>query len=155
MTSPSYWVVYADACRRWLGERVGSWATWCLPAVRVEHAWALGLVGRLVALSGLLRWSPSGPLRDCYAGDRCSAERLLTARAIRVARSSAHLRLPVDLARSPMPRDWLLPSPHARLSAPLLHTCLACRVSILFRSKNHDTPKSLHNFTISEPCRNN
>ena len=24
----------ADACRRWLGERVGSWASWCLPSVR-------------------------------------------------------------------------------------------------------------------------
>jgi hypothetical protein len=35
------------------------------PQCGVEHAWVLGLVGRLVALSGLLRWSPSGPLRDC------------------------------------------------------------------------------------------
>ena len=35
------------------------------PQCGVEHAWALGLVGRLVALSGLLRRSPSGPLRDC------------------------------------------------------------------------------------------
>ena len=35
------------------------------PQCWVEHAWALGLVGRLVALSGLLRRSPSGPLRDC------------------------------------------------------------------------------------------
>ena len=25
-----------------------------------------------------------------------------------------------------------LPSPHTRLSAPLLHTCLACRASILY-----------------------
>ena len=35
------------------------------PQCGVEHAWALGLVGRLVALSGLLRRSQSGPLRDC------------------------------------------------------------------------------------------
>ena len=35
------------------------------PQCGVEHAWALGLVGRLVALSGLLRRSPSGSLRDC------------------------------------------------------------------------------------------
>ena len=35
------------------------------PQCGVEHAWALGLVGRLVAPSGLLRRSPSGPLRDC------------------------------------------------------------------------------------------
>jgi hypothetical protein len=35
------------------------------PQCGVEHAWTLRLVGRLVALSGLLRRSPSGTLRDC------------------------------------------------------------------------------------------
>ena len=35
------------------------------PQCGVEPAWALGLVGHLVALSGLLRRSPSRPLRDC------------------------------------------------------------------------------------------
>jgi hypothetical protein len=35
------------------------------PQCGVGHAWALGLVRRPVALSGLLRRSPSGPWRDC------------------------------------------------------------------------------------------
>ena len=87
----------------------------------VGHASALGLVRCPVAISGLLRWSPSGTYRCCCMRDRYCAERSLTMHTFRIARSSAHLRVPIDQARSPMPRNLLLPAPHARLSAPLLH----------------------------------
>jgi hypothetical protein len=53
----------------------------------VGHAWTLGLVRRLVALSGLLRRSPSGARRICCFGGGCSTERFLTMRTLRVARS--------------------------------------------------------------------
>ena len=60
----------ADACRRWLGERVGTWASWCLPAVRGRAcvgAWAGGASGgsfgaftpvAVWAIARLLRWGP-------------------------------------------------------------------------------------------------
>jgi hypothetical protein len=60
----------SDACRRWLGERVRSWASWCLPAVRGRTcvgAWAGGASGgsfgafapvAIWTIAWLLRWGP-------------------------------------------------------------------------------------------------
>jgi hypothetical protein len=60
----------SDACRRWLGERVRSWASWCLPAVQGRTcvgAWAGGASGGsfvafapvdIWTIAWLLRWGP-------------------------------------------------------------------------------------------------
>ena len=57
------------------------------PRCGVGHAWTLGLVRRLVALSGLLlRW-PSGALGSCCVRRWWITETLLTMRTLRVARS--------------------------------------------------------------------
>ena len=90
------------------------------PPCGVGHASALGLVRCPVAISGLLRWSPSGTYRCCCMRDRYCAERSLTMHTFRIARSSAHLRVPIDQARSPMPRNLLLPAPPARPCTLLL-----------------------------------
>jgi len=90
------------------------------PQCWVGHASALGLVRCPVAISGLLRWSPSGTYRCCCMRDRYCAERSLTMHTFRIARSSAHLRVPIDQARSPMPRNLLLPAPPARPCTLLL-----------------------------------
>ena len=51
----------ADACRRWLGEREGSWASWCLPAVRGRAcvgAWAGGAsAGSFGAFTPVAVWA--------------------------------------------------------------------------------------------------
>ena len=60
----------AGTCGRCTGGRVGSWATWCLPQCGVEYAWALGLLRRLVALSGLFLWWPSRAFSCCCVGER-------------------------------------------------------------------------------------
>jgi len=127
-------------CVRWSGSRtrvtltrvlVAQAGTWgagrhCVfPQCGVGHASAVGLVRRPVALSGLLRWSPSGAYSGCCMGGGYSAERFLTMRTLRIARSSAHLLVPIDQARSPMPRNRLLPAPPARLCGPLLDVCRA------------------------------
>jgi len=93
------------------------------PQCRVGHASALGLVRRPVALSGLLRWSPSGAYHGCCMQGGYCAERFLIIHTLRIARNSAHLWVPIDPARSLMPRNRLLPAPPARLCALLLDVC--------------------------------
>jgi hypothetical protein len=91
----------------------------------VGHASVFGLVRRPVALSGLSRWSPSGTYRGCCMSGGYSVERFLTMRTLRISRSSAHLQVSIDPARSPMPRNQLLPAPTERLCASLLDVCRA------------------------------
>ena len=91
----------------------------------VGHASALGLVRSPVAVSVLLRWSPSGAYHGCCMRGGFCAEWFITMHTIRIARSSAHLRVPIDPARSPMPRNRLLPAPPARPCALMLHVCRA------------------------------
>ena len=108
--------------------RAGTWGAGCrcvFPQCGVWHAWVLELVRRPAALSGLLCWSPPGACRGCYVRVGCCVERFLTMHTIRIARSSAHLRVPIDPARSPMPRNRLLPAPPARPCALMLHVCRA------------------------------
>ena len=137
------------AGRRCLAPRVGSvrWAG-SLPATRtrvlvaltgtwragrrcvfqqlgVGHASALGLVRSPVAISVLLRWSPSGAYHGCCMRGGFCAEWFITMHTLRIAKSSAHLRVPIDPARSPMPRNRLLPAPPARPCALMLHVCRA------------------------------
>ena len=72
------------------GVRTGAWGVGrrgVLPRCRVGHAWTLGLVRRPVALSGLLRGSPSGTWHGCCVGGRYSTEGFLTKRVLRVVRS--------------------------------------------------------------------
>ena len=91
----------------------------------VGHASALGLVRGPVAISGLLRWSPSGAYHGfCMRGGYC-VERFLTMHTLRIARSSAHLRVPIDPTHSPMPRNRLLPAPPARHCVLPLDVCRA------------------------------
>jgi hypothetical protein len=91
----------------------------------VGHASALGLVRRPVAISGFLCWSPSGAYHGyCMRVGYC-AERFLTMHTLRIARSSTHLRVPIEQARSQMPRNWLLPAPPARPCSLLLDVCRA------------------------------
>jgi hypothetical protein len=105
--------------------RAGTWGAGrrgVFPQCGVGHAWALELVRRPMVLSGLLRRLPSGARRGCCVGGRYSAERFLTMRTLRVTRSSAHLRVPIDLARSLMPRDLPLPAPpHASVRLCLIY----------------------------------
>ena len=61
------------------------------PQCGVRHVSALGLVRRPVVLSGLLLWYPSGAYRCCCMEGGYSAERFLTMRTLRIARSSPHL----------------------------------------------------------------
>ena len=84
------------------------------PQCGVGHASALGLVRRPVVISGFLRWSPSGAYRGCCMRGGYCAERFLTMHTLRIPRSSAHLRVPIDQALSPMTRNQLLPAPPAR-----------------------------------------
>jgi hypothetical protein len=83
----------ASALERGGSLRAGTWGAGRLgvfPRCGVGHAWTLGLVRRPVAISGLLRRLPSGARRSCCVGGGCStttAERLLTMRTLRVARS--------------------------------------------------------------------
>jgi hypothetical protein len=95
------------------------------PQCGVGHASALGLVRRPVAILGLLRWSQSGAYRCCCMRGRYCAERSLTMHTLRIARSSAHLRVPIEQACSPMPRNLLLPTPPARPCTLLLDVCRA------------------------------
>ena len=81
------------------------------PQCGVGHASALGLVRSPVAISGLLRWSPSGAYHGCCMRGGYCAEWFLTMHTLRIARSLAYLRVPIDPARSPMPRNRLLPAP--------------------------------------------
>jgi hypothetical protein len=69
---------------------VGEW--WAgrrcvFPLYGVGHAWTLGLVRRLVALSGMLLWWPSGAFCSCCIESGWIKETLLTMRTLRVARS--------------------------------------------------------------------
>jgi len=57
------------------------------PRCGVGHAWTFGLVLRPVALSGLLRRSPSGARRGSCVGDEYFTERFLTMHTLRVSRS--------------------------------------------------------------------
>ena len=91
----------------------------------VGHASALGLVRSPVAISVLLRWSQSGAYHGCCMRSGFCAEWFITMHTLRIARSSAHLRVPIDPARSPMPRNRLLPAPPARPCALMLHVCRA------------------------------
>jgi hypothetical protein len=95
----------------------GRTCTHSVSAIDVEH-----LLLRPVAISGLLRWLPSGAYHGCMWVGYC-AERFLTMHTLRIARSSAHLRVPIDPARSQMPRNRLLPAPPAHLCALLLDVC--------------------------------
>jgi hypothetical protein len=70
--------------------RPGAWGVGrrCVfPQCGVGHAWTLGLVRRPVALSGLLRRSPSEAWHGCCVESWYSTERFLTMRTLRVARS--------------------------------------------------------------------
>ena len=96
-----------------------------IPQCGVGHASALGLVRCPVAISGLLCWSPSGACRGCYVRVGCCVERFLTMHTPRIARSSVRLRVHIGRARSPVPRDRLLPAPPARPCALLLDVCRA------------------------------
>ena len=96
-----------------------------IPQCGVGHASALGLVRRPVDISGFLRWSSSGASRGCCMRGRYCAERFLTMHTLRIARSSAQMRVPIDPARSPMPRNLLLPAPPARPCTLLLDVCRA------------------------------
>ncbi len=115
----------ADTCGRCAGGHVGGWSTRCLPSVRGRACvgtWAGAASGdSFGAFAMVAIW---GILRLCVGGGY-SAERFLTMRTLRVARSSAHLRVPIDPARSQMTRNRLLPAPPARLCAPLLDICRA------------------------------
>jgi hypothetical protein len=71
---------------------------------------------------GLSRLVSVWGFRGCMGGGY-SAERFLTMRTLRIPRRSVNLRVPIDPVRSPMPRNWLLPAPPARLCAPLLDVC--------------------------------
>jgi hypothetical protein len=93
------------------------------PQCGVGHASALGLVRRPVAISGFFRWSSSGTYHSCCMRGGYCVERFLTMHTLRIARSSAHLRVPIDPALSPMPRNRLLPAPPARPCALLLDVC--------------------------------
>jgi hypothetical protein len=105
-------------------ERVGVWRG-VSPRCRVGHAWTLGLVRRLVTLSGPSLQCPFGDLVCCYMEIGWITETLLTMRTLRVARSETHLLVPVEQARSPIPRDQPLPTPPARFSATLADIFLA------------------------------
>ncbi len=95
------------------------------PQCGVGHSSALGLVRSPVAISGLLRWSPSGAYHGCCMRGGYCAEWFLTMHTLRIARSSVYRRVPLDPARSPMPRNRLLPAPPARPCALLLDVCRA------------------------------
>ncbi len=95
------------------------------PQCGVGHASALGLVRCPVAISGLLRWSLSGAYHGCCMRGGYCAERFLTTHTLRIARSSAYLRVSIDPARSQMPRNRLLPAPPARPCTLLLDVCRA------------------------------
>jgi len=72
------------------GVRAGVWGVGqrCVfPQCGVGHAWTLGLVLRLVALSGLLRQSPSEACHGYCVENGYSTERFLTMRTLRVVRS--------------------------------------------------------------------
>jgi hypothetical protein len=111
-----------DTRARCAGGHVAGWATMCLPAVRgltCVGAWAGAASG---GYFGAFAWSPSGANHGCMWVGYC-AERFLTMHTLRIARSSAHLRVPIDPARSQMPRNRLLPAPPAHLCALLLDVC--------------------------------
>jgi len=115
----------ADTRTRCAGGHVAGRATLCLPAVRGRTCvgtWAGAASG---GYFGVLRWSPSGTYRCCCMRGRYCAKRSLTMHTLRIARSSAHLRVPIEQARSPMPRNLLLPAPPARPCTLLLDVCRA------------------------------
>jgi hypothetical protein len=60
----------------------------------------------------------------CMRGGFC-AERFITMHTLRIARSSAHLRVPIDPTHSQMPRNRLLPAPPARHCVLPLDVCRA------------------------------
>jgi hypothetical protein len=144
----------ADTRARCVGGHVG-FSTLCLPTVRGRAcvgAWAgaesggsFGVFAAVAvwAIPRLLRWGPvlCGKVPN-NAYSQGSQEFSASAIPYR----------PGSLTDA---QEQAVACPHARLSASLFHICLASGASILFMSKNHDTPKSLHNFTTSEPCRNN
>ena len=145
----------SDACRRWLGERVRSWASWCLPAVRGRTcvgAWAGGASGGSFGafapvatrtIAWLLRWGPVLCRKvtngACYQGSQEFS-------ASAVAYRPGSLADAQGLAVACPPR-----TPVCSVASYLpLHVELP-----FYLGEKSDTPKSLHNFTISEPCRNN
>ena len=76
---------------RVLVELTGTWRAGrrCVfPQCGVGHASALGLVRRPVAISGLLRWSPSGAYCGCCIRGGYCAERFLTGRKSDVSHST-------------------------------------------------------------------
>jgi hypothetical protein len=95
----------------------------------VWHVWTLGLVLRPVALSGLLLLCPSETLDSCCVESWWITETLLTMHTLRVVRSQTHLRVDVEPARSPMPRDQSLTTPPARFSETLADMLLASHAS--------------------------
>ena len=115
----------ADTRARCADGLVAGWGRCVFQQFWVGHASALGLVRSLVAILVLLRWSQSGAYHGCCMRSGFCAEWFITMHTLRIAKSSAHLRVPIDPARSPMPRNRLLPAPPARPCALMLHVCRA------------------------------
>ena len=112
-----------DTRARCVDGHVAGWATLCLPAVRGRTfvgAWAGAESGGYFGAFALVA---AGAYHGCCMRGRYCAERFLTMHTLRIARSSAHLRVPIDPARSQMPRNRLLPAPPAHLCALLLDVC--------------------------------
>jgi len=136
----------ADTCGRYAGGRVGGWATRCLLAV-----WGRACVGAWAGAAAGGSFGAFAPVAVCSIaaqvavccitwGGGYSTERFLTMRTLKVARSSEHLQVHNDPARSTMPRNRLLPAPpHASLR-PCLIYALHCASKFYLGSENPHAP---------------